>query len=293
MAWLAPGLLLGVMTAASASGRHVQMGLVTSAIGDAQLDTLLAWLPAHRDALDIVSATAYRLELAEDGRTVTLGQWPTNASRSQDEITRSVHALGMSTLPFLWEDDSVSCMGGGRCLLARLRALAANATMRAGLVAQLARTCVQQRHAGFVLDFETHEAIASADLVTFATFARELGEALHAAGKLLSIGVSPGKPIYPMTALAASGADMLLDYGTYASDDVLFHSKLSAALEYVPASRLALGLKSRHSNFSASELSMRFDLAAKLRIPYLQVWVNQDPILPSWLPYLRAFMRGR
>lgn len=192
----------------------------------------------------------------------------------------------------VWEDDSISCEQHGRCLLARLRALAADAAMRAALVAQLVNASVTQGHAGFILDFETHEPVTPADNAAFNVFATELAGALRAHGKTLQIAVSPGKPIYDMPGLNASGATALLDYGTYASDDKLFERKLHDAIKYTGSSRLTLGLKSRHSNFSATELSMRFDTARALKLRSIFVWTNQDTILPSWLPYLKAFLAG-
>ena len=197
------------------SQHHVTIGFVTSQIPDATLAEELVWLKANRDAVDTVSATSYRFNVSADadagGTVVVLDQWPTGANMSQDEVTAAVHALGMRTLPFVWEDDAsgvpasycnsthpAGCCRLGRCLLTRLRALAANATVRATLIAQLVATAVQQAHAGYILDFETHQAVLPADNAAFAVFARELKVALTARGKVLQIGVSPGKPIYDM-----------------------------------------------------------------------------------------------
>jgi hypothetical protein len=163
-------------------------------------------------------------------------------------------------------------------------------------VASLVHVTVEQRHASLVLDLESHEDVLPSDLTSFATFATELADALHGAGRALSISVSPGKPIFDMPSLSATPADLFLDYGTYAADDDLFRRKLDDALKYVGADRLDLGLKSRHSNFSTAELAMRFDAAKAHNLSSLFhalfVWTNQDTILPSWLPFLEAFLSG-
>ena len=91
-----------------------------------------------------------------------------------------------------------------------------------------------------------------------------------------------------MTSLVASGSSRFLDFGTYSEYGALFHAKLSAALQYTPASTLSLGLKSRHSALTEQQLRMRFDTASALAIPWVQVWVNQEPVNASWLPYLAA-----
>ena len=74
--------------------------------------------------------------------------------------------------------------------------------------------------------------------------------------------------------LSATGA-YLLDFGTYAANDTLFAEKLEGALEYVNASRVSLGLKSRKSNYTEADLQMRFGTAARLGLSNLQIWVNQ------------------
>ena len=203
--------------------RHVAIGLVTWNINDTMLDNVWRWLqvPLHRNAVDTVCTTSYKLNVSAEG-SVVLQTWPTAAGApgsyaTQESIFRRVHSFGMRTVPVLWEDDSISCEVAGRCLLPRLRALAANATMRRALVEDIVSTCTTQGHAGLHVDFETHEVMTQADHAAMATFMGELAWALHAVGMTLSADVSPGKPTYELGPLVAAGPLRLMDFGTYAA----------------------------------------------------------------------------
>ena len=64
------------------------------------------------------------------------------------------------------------------------------------------------RHAGIIVDFETHETVTVADNEAYAQFLSDLVEAFHPAGMTVSVCVSPGKPyLDDVKSMAASNVD--------------------------------------------------------------------------------------
>jgi hypothetical protein len=144
--------------------------------------------------------------------SVTLDTWPTlSANMSQDDITHAIHQAGATTTPILWEDDSISCTtpSNQRCLLPRLRALAADPPMQAALVSEMAAVFVQQGHAGVQVDFETHETLTHEDLAAFAGFVHELSLAFHAHRMTVSV-VRTESAVGVARALGGDGGSRML-----------------------------------------------------------------------------------
>jgi len=126
------------------------------------------------------------------------------------------------------------------------------------------------------------------DALDYAAFLSALAAALHAKGARLSVAAASWSPIWNLTALGASGVDLVEFMGTYTHDFATWEAQLAEAVAAVPLDKLVVGLETGVVN--ATELQLRLAPLKRANVRKLGVWRLGVP--EEWWPFLDAWRRG-
>ena len=151
---------------------------------------------------------------------------------------------------------------------------------------------VARNVSGYNIDFEPNTASTEADGVAYAAWLTRFGDALHAAGKVLSVDVGHADAgLWNFSALAASSVDEVVTMGTYCAEFSLFKTRLQQAVELIGTHKLTVGLMSTNPNtgkpFALDEVQERFNAVAAANVQRLAIW--QAPVPDNWWPLIRKF----
>lgn len=148
-------------------------------------------------------------------------------------------------------------------------------------------------YAGFNIDFEPENCVATAqDAADYVDFLNHFADALHAAGKALTVDIASWSPLWDFSLLGKSRVDRLMLMDTYAGNNTVWRNALQKALASIPASQLGIGLITINPNtnlpFSDSDLQLRFNAIQKSGVQAIGIW--DAPVPKNWFPYLKAFV---
>ena len=288
---------------------------------DAQLDTIVDYFVANRDAITTASPATHSL-----GANASLIERPLarGAAHTPSSVFKSLHAGGVRVLPTIYNDAN----GYHASLLPLLRQLAASPD---AFIQQAVDLAVSEGTDGWNVNFEIGAADwnSTAPTVPQASqllikFLDQFGKALHAKGKLLSVDMSTDTnplclsiggraPVlkrgcnyewWPVHRLNTSCVDRFITMTTYQSFErflvgtgamVTGFWRRADGGNYAPTSprRVGIGFGSTRP-MNATELQARFSVVERLGIEEIDIWaVDQTKQVPdAWLPLLRAFVKG-
>jgi len=155
-------------------------------------------------------------------------------------------------------------------------------------------TAVANNYTGFNIDWEPTDPGTQEDAADYANFLSTFGDALHSKSKKLSVDVATWNTIWNLTLLSASGADNLMDMGTYTGGLESFRKQLKIATQQIGLKKLAAGLMTLDTQtnqpFTDKDLSERFDMLEKNQVQEIAIW--DAPLQDNWWGHLRHFKHG-
>lgn len=128
----------------------------------------------------------------------------------------------------------------------------------------------------------------SQDAADYAAFINLFANAMHEAGKKLTMAAATWNPIWNLPLLGQTNIDKIMTMSTYTSNFTTFQKKLSEATSAVPLSKLGIGLQDdTNTPISDSEVKLRLSMIQAAGVQEIDIW--QAPIPASWMPFLRVF----
>jgi hypothetical protein len=151
------------------------------------------------------------------------------------------------------------------------------------------QTAVKEGFTGYNVDWEPASGTPTAeDAKKYANFLSEFAEALHAAGKELTVDFAGWSPIWDYASLNASKADRLLCMGTYASKFESFLSQFQKAVNAISLDKLGIGLETDTRPLTDSEWNERFDMIIAKGVREIDIW--RLPIPDNMWKFIAKFV---
>jgi len=163
---------------------------------------------------------------------------------------------------------------------------------QSALIGEAVSTALRLNYTGYNVDFEpTAEANASVAR-EYAQFLNNFADALHAAGKKLSVDIASWNTFWNFTALANTSVDTFYDMDTYAASYADFESALTYVNSTLPSSKIGVALITQNVNtgtpLSYEEVEERFTLVESYGIGRIAIW---DMPLPTfWWNFTSSFL---
>ena len=155
----------------------------------------------------------------------------------------------------------------------------------------LLKSASNEGFTGYNVDWEPTGPATSQDAADYATFMNQFSDAMHAAGKKLTMTYASWNPIWNLTLLGKTNVDKIMTMSTYTANFTTFHKKLSEAIySGVPLSKLGIGLQDDTSTpIDATEIKLRCSMIRATGVEEIDIW--QAPIPDYWLDPLRRFVK--
>ncbi len=160
-----------------------------------------------------------------------------------------------------------------------------------GFIQQAVDTAVAQHFDAYNVDWEPSDGVLASDAPAYAAFLTQFADAMHAAGKQISVDVATWSPLWNLTLLAGTSVDYFMTMSTYTDNFTIFTSNLQAAVATLPAAKLVIGLETvRPSDgqpYTLQQMVERFQLLQQYRVQGIGIW--DSPIPELWIPLLKAW----
>lgn len=146
---------------------------------------------------------------------------------------------------------------------------------------------IKYNYAGFNVDFEPTTAGTEEDAKNYALFLTTFADAMHKAGKILTVDVASWNVVWNFTLIGASDVDQVHSMDTYVKNFTYFQEYLQKAVSTIPLEKLGAGLEVFDS-FAAADWEERFTLINKANVNEVAIW---DMPIPDVLwTQLQQFM---
>lgn len=253
-----PRLDLGGAWLSSAQARSVMVWMGLEMTGE-HVPRDLALIHYYRRDLTAVSYEQYELGA---GSNLTLIPGISN-------VTASVESDGLQAWPMIISAS-----------LPNIETLLEN---QSGFISKAVSAALRLNYTGYNVDFEpTAEANLSVAR-EYAGFLNNFADALHTAGKKLSVDIASWNTFWNFTALANTSVDTFYDMDTYAASYADFESALAYINSTLPYSKIGVALITQNVNtgspLSYEEAEERFTLVESYGIRRVAIW---DMPLPTF-----------
>lgn len=156
------------------------------------------------------------------------------------------------------------------------------------------QTAVKEGFSGYNVDWEPASGVPTADdAKRYAHFLTEFAEALHAAGKELTVDFAGWSTIWDYESLNASKADRLLCMGTYTPNFDSFLRQFQKAVASISLDKLGIGLETVNESennrpLTDQEWEERFDMIIAKGIQEIDIW--KTPIPDNMWKFIAKFV---
>lgn len=141
---------------------------------------------------------------------------------------------------------------------------------------------------GYNVDWEPTANAYPQDAADYASFINLFANAMHEAGKKLTMAAATWNPIWNFNLLGKTNIDKIMTMSTYTSNFTTFQKKLTEATSSIPLSKLGIGLQDdTTTSISPEEVKLRVSMIQAAGIHEIDIW--QAPIPDSWMAPLRQF----
>ncbi len=225
-------------------------------------------LAAHRTDLTGVSFEHYILVSTGNMREILL----------LSNVTSGIESLGLQTFPMVITTS-----------LANIEQLIAHPS---NFIHEAVSAAVGAGYTGYNIDFEPSQTANNSVAVSYALFLTNLADALHNAGKKLTVDIASWNPFWNFSALANTTVDTLYDMNTYASPFFNFGYALDSDLAVISPPRLGVGLITVNVNngtlLQSNSVNERFLALEKDGVTSIAVW--DMPLASYWWHDLSDFV---
>jgi hypothetical protein len=253
-------------------------------LNSAQARSVMVWMGLEITGEDVPSDLALIHYYRRDLTAVSYEQYELGAGATLTLIP------GISNVTAAFESDGLQAWP--MIISASLPNIEALLENQSAFMGEAVSTALRLNYTGYNVDFEpTAEANASVAR-EYAQFLNNFADALHVAGKKLSVDIASWNTFWNFTALANTSVDTFYDMDTYAASYADFESALTYVNSTLPSSKIGVALITQNVNTGAplsyEEAEERFTLVESYDIGRIAVW---DMPLPAfWWNLTSSFL---
>jgi|GEM_PF-1575938 len=253
-------------------------------LNSARARSVMVWMGLEITGEDVPSDLALIHYYKRDLTAVSYEQYELGAGATLmlipgiSNVTAAIESDGLQAWPMIISAS-----------LPNIEALLEN---QSAFIGEAVSTALRLNYTGYNVDFEpTAEANASVAR-EYAQFLNNFADALHAAGKKLSVDIASWNTFWNYTALANTSVDTFYDMDTYAASYADFESALTYVNSTLPSSKIGVALITQNVNtgtpLSYEEVEERFTLVESYGIGRIAIW---DMPLPTfWWNFTSSFL---